>query len=287
MNYQRDQTMDVLFPHSKFSGSATELAERAVDCISNFGWSVDLDKTNERLVRYYVTEGVIDRPERQGREVSYTFRHLLQLLTARRMVDAGFALSVIGRHNMLSPTQALEDGLAQPIPTEAEILVNSFKSPDASRSFSPKFKAAQTPAPLSIPDVLHELKRMQADWMAEIGFVKKLRQDFEYLREEMEKHRNMSERAQKSFYEHIEIAARRGGEQHEYFMRQITDMIHKNQAEVSDIHRELRSILESRLQDIQTRQAILIDMVQAMQKDQLNSASPQANPSETNTGATE
>jgi hypothetical protein len=102
----------------------------------------------------------------------------------------------------------------------------------------------------------------------------------------MEKHRNMSERAQKSFYEHIEIAARRGGEQHEYFMRQITDMIHKNQAEVSSVHQELRSILESRLQDIQNRQAILIDMVQAMQKDQLNSASPQANPSETNTGAT-
>ena len=69
-------------------------------------------------------------------------------------------------------------------------------------------------------------------------------------------------------------------------MQQINDMIHKNQAEVSDIHRELRSILESRLQDIQTRQAILIDMVQAMQKDQLNSASPQAKPSETNTGAT-
>lgn len=279
--------MDVLFPHSKFSGSATELAERAVDCIKSFGWSADFDKTNERLVRYYVAERVIDRPERQGREVSYTFRHLLQLLTARRMIDEGFALSVIGRHNMLSPTQALEDGLTQPIPTEAEILVNSFKSPDAARTFSPKFKASQTPAPLSIPDVLHELKRMQSDWMAEIGFVKKLRHDFDRLREEMERHRLMSEKAQQSFYHHIEIAAKKGGEQHEYFMREITEMIHKNQAEVSVINHQLRSILEIRLEEIKYRQAILIDMVQAMQTGQINSSTAQVDPTETNTGATE
>ena len=58
--------MDVLYPHRKFSGNASELAEKAIECATNFGWTVDLDKTNERLVRYYVTEGVIDRPDRQG-----------------------------------------------------------------------------------------------------------------------------------------------------------------------------------------------------------------------------
>ena len=148
--------MDVLYPHRKFSGNASELAEKAIECATNFGWTVDLDKTNERLVRYYVTEGVIDRPDRQGRDASYNFRHLLQLLTARRMVEHGMSLNVIGRHNTLAPTQGLEEGLAGPIPTEAEILVNSFKSPDAARNFSPKFKAASAPAPLSLPDVLHE-----------------------------------------------------------------------------------------------------------------------------------
>jgi len=274
--------MDVLYPHRKFSGSAIELAERAVDCIVNFGWSADLDKTNERLVRYYVAEGVIDRPERQGREVSYTLRHLLQLLTARRMVESGLALSVIARHNMIAPTQALEDGLTEPIPTEAEILVNSFKSPDASRSFSPKFKASQAPAPLSIPDVLHELKRMQGDWMAEIGFVKKLRHDFELLREEMLMHRSMAEKAQQSFYQRFEKTAMTASEQHAYFMREITQMIEKSQYGVRELNQQLRHDLEARLDDIQRRQMHLIQMVESMRKDQLSQSSsptpPQAQP---------
>jgi DNA-binding transcriptional MerR regulator len=265
--------MDVLYPHRKFSGGAIELAERAVDCIVNFGWSADLDKTNERLVRYYVAEGVIDRPERQGREVSYTLRHLLQLLTARRLVEAGLALSVIARHNMIAPTQALEDGLTEPIPTEAEILVNSFKSPDASRSFSPKFKAAQAPAPLSIPDVLHELKRMQADWMAEIGFVKKLRQDFELLKQEMQMHRSMAENAQQNFYKRFEKTAVTASEQHDYFMRQITQMIEKSQYEVNQVNQQLREVLDQRLDEMQRSQKRLIELVEGMQKDPTSNSS--------------
>ena len=104
-------SMDVLYPHRKFSGNASELAEKAIECATNFGWTVDLDKTNERLVRYYVTEGVIDRPDRQGRDASYNFRHLLQLLTARRMVEHGMSLNVIGRHNTLAPPRVWKRAL--------------------------------------------------------------------------------------------------------------------------------------------------------------------------------
>lgn len=35
---------------------------------------------NERLVRHYISMGLIDKPEKAGRENRYTLRHLLQLL---------------------------------------------------------------------------------------------------------------------------------------------------------------------------------------------------------------
>jgi DNA-binding transcriptional MerR regulator len=276
--------MDVLYPHRKFSGNASELAEKAIECATNFGWTVDLDKTNERLVRYYVTEGVIDRPDRQGRDASYNFRHLLQLLTARRMVEHGMSLNVIGRHNTLAPTQGLEEGLTTSIPTEAEILVNSFKSPDASRNFSPKFKAASAPAPLSLPDVLHELKRMQNDWMAEIGFVKKLRDDFDRLKHEMLEHRKLAENAQSRFYAHFTEIAAKGAEQHERFMQTIIELIHKNGYEVNLINKKLGSAMEDRLEDIRKRQERLIDAVEMMQKNTYSLTSSQPTTTTDNTG---
>ena len=276
--------MDVLYPHRKFSGNASELAEKAIECATNFGWTVDLDKTNERLVRYYVTEGVIDRPDRQGRDASYNFRHLLQLLTARRMVEHGMSLNVIGRHNTLAPTQGLEEGLTTSIPTEAEILVNSFKSPDASRNFSPKFKTASAPAPLSLPDVLHELKRMQNDWMAEIGFVKKLRDDFDRLKHEMLEHRKLAENAQSRFYAHFTEIAAKGAAQHERFMQTIIELIHKNGYEVNLINKKLGSAMEDRLEDIRKRQERLIDAVEMMQKNTYSLTSSQPTTTTDNTG---
>jgi hypothetical protein len=40
------------------------------------------DEIKERTVRHYQAMGVIDRPEKQGREARYTKRHLLQMLAA-------------------------------------------------------------------------------------------------------------------------------------------------------------------------------------------------------------
>lgn len=41
---------------------------------------------NERLVRLYVQEGVVGAGERHGREVSFRFEQLLQLVTARHLI---------------------------------------------------------------------------------------------------------------------------------------------------------------------------------------------------------
>ena len=50
---------------------------------------------NPRLVRYYTTQGVLDRPLRQGREARYTYRHLLQLLIVRRLLAEGYSTTAI------------------------------------------------------------------------------------------------------------------------------------------------------------------------------------------------
>ena len=54
-----------------------------------------LAMVNPRLVRYYTTQGVLDRPLRQGREARYTYRHLLQLLIVRRLLSEGYSTAAI------------------------------------------------------------------------------------------------------------------------------------------------------------------------------------------------
>jgi hypothetical protein len=181
--------------YTDFSGSATDLATLAVACGKDFGLPVDPDKTNERLVRYYASEGVIDRPDRVGRDAAYGYRHLLQLLTARRMLQAGTALSVIGPHNSTATTKALEEGLAKPLPTAAELLVSSFLQSKADArpmaraapntavmASSVPSRPAKTPPPgPSIVDVLDEVRHIRGAWMAELSKLQNLQQSLGQL----------------------------------------------------------------------------------------------------------
>jgi DNA-binding transcriptional MerR regulator len=45
-----------------------------------------------RTVRYYIAEGLLDRPEGEKRGAHYLRRHLEQLLLIRRWTDAGISL---------------------------------------------------------------------------------------------------------------------------------------------------------------------------------------------------
>lgn len=55
------------------------------------------ETVNQRLLRHYTTQGLIDEPLKEGREARYLFRHLLQLLVVRRLLAEGFSASVVGR----------------------------------------------------------------------------------------------------------------------------------------------------------------------------------------------
>ncbi|MEY2976038.1 MAG: MerR family transcriptional regulator [Prochlorotrichaceae cyanobacterium] len=54
-----------------------------------------LEPVNPRLVRFYTSKGVLDKPEREGREARYTYRHLLQLLLTRRLLSECYSITSI------------------------------------------------------------------------------------------------------------------------------------------------------------------------------------------------
>lgn len=53
------------------------------------------EPVNSRLVRYYTTQGLLDKPLKRGREARYCYRHLLQLLAVRRLLAEGYSASSI------------------------------------------------------------------------------------------------------------------------------------------------------------------------------------------------
>jgi DNA-binding transcriptional MerR regulator len=180
--------------HHLFTCNAAELAELAIEQGRAYGLPVDPEKTNERLVRYYVAEGVVDRPERVGRDAAYGQRHLLQLLTARRMAQAGVSLADIAEHNRTALTRTLEEELDKPMPTPAELLVNSLmqRKKTGSRSSSrlgdrgddkrfgavppgppgPGGSSSYRPSP-ALPDVLDEVHRVRDQLLGAIDHLRR------------------------------------------------------------------------------------------------------------------
>ncbi|MGD1906947.1 MAG: MerR family transcriptional regulator [Leptolyngbyaceae cyanobacterium] len=66
------------------------------------------DGVNPRLVRSYTTQGVVDRPQRQGREARYHYRHLLQVLLVRRLLNEGYGTAAIQPITSAKATPELE-----------------------------------------------------------------------------------------------------------------------------------------------------------------------------------
>ena len=94
----------------------------------------DLDKINERLVRYYVAEGLVDRPKRIGRDAEYGYLHLLQFLAGRFLVEAGFPMQKVAPYLVSLAVAQLEALVMNKTkPNMAELLVASFASPQVGK----------------------------------------------------------------------------------------------------------------------------------------------------------
>lgn len=113
-----------------FRGNAVEMASVATQCAQYLQMPGDLDKINERLVRYYVTEGLVDRPKRIGRDAEYGYLHLLQFLAGRFLVDAGFPMQKVAPYlSSLESAQLEALVMNKTKPNMAELLVASFQNP--------------------------------------------------------------------------------------------------------------------------------------------------------------
>ena len=198
--------MIYFFQFQDFNGNAQELADAALECASHHNWLIDADKTNERLVRYYVTVQVLDKPNRVGRDASYQYRHLLQLLIARRMLDKGFNLATIAEHNQKASTSELAEKLiSRDLEiTDAQALIKKFKSSSSNDKNSSSSTGLGSKSvdwikrksltgvtgsgsvnslasnsstangirpPMAIQDVLEEVKRLKDECMHQISFI--------------------------------------------------------------------------------------------------------------------
>jgi DNA-binding transcriptional MerR regulator len=78
------------------------------------------DVPDRRLVRWYVTRGLVDRPATNGRNALYGRRHLLQLVAIKRLQAQGRSLAEIQAELAGAPDRAL-DQLARldPVPPAA------------------------------------------------------------------------------------------------------------------------------------------------------------------------
>jgi DNA-binding transcriptional MerR regulator len=66
------------------------------------------DQVNARLVRHYTTQGLLDKPLKQGREARYLYRHLLQLLLLRRLLAEGYSSGSLGPLVLSKTNQEIE-----------------------------------------------------------------------------------------------------------------------------------------------------------------------------------
>ena len=153
-----------------FQGSADDLIASAQEVAKILNLDQEATEGNERLVRHYVSVGVVDKPTREGRDALYGFRHLVQFVAARRLLTEGFSLAQIAKFTVAVPTDALTDYLEKPDrANEAELLVAAFRSESSSRNSPPP--ASRRPPPTKPPqsmatgmgmvDVVHEMREME------------------------------------------------------------------------------------------------------------------------------
>lgn len=153
-----------------FQGSADDLIVSAQEVAKILNLDQEATEGNERLVRHYVSVGVVDKPTREGRDALYGFRHLVQFVAARRLLTEGFSLAQIAKFTVAVPTDAITDYLEKPDPAnEAELLVAAFRSESSSRNSPPPASRRQPPPKppqsmatgMGMVDVVHEMREME------------------------------------------------------------------------------------------------------------------------------
>ena len=147
--------------YQDFRGNVVELSELAIRCSNFLSLPGDTDKINERTIRYYVTEGLVDRPTRIGRDAEYEYIHLLQFLASRYLVASGYPMAKVAPYIASRSMEDLAKFVSNPTkPNLAELLVASFAKERLStyptKDRSPRLQSS------SMQSAASRLSRMQS-----------------------------------------------------------------------------------------------------------------------------
>jgi len=117
-------------PPSELGPAASPQATYALEQLLAIAGEQLGEEISPRTVRLYATEGLIDRPGREGRRALYGQRHLLQLLLVRSLARRGLSLSAIAPL-VAADNDELEQRLAQLDDTSSDATPDSAIWPGA------------------------------------------------------------------------------------------------------------------------------------------------------------
>lgn len=114
--------------YERWEGTAAELADVAERVAAELGLDEADTRLNERLVRYYAQVGVLERPERKGKEAHFGFRQIAEMIAARVLLRDGWPLAKIAELMRTSDIAAVLGIIPQShARTRAEELVQRFQ----------------------------------------------------------------------------------------------------------------------------------------------------------------
>ncbi|WP_395090930.1 hypothetical protein [Armatimonas sp.] len=113
---------------SDWTGTAAQLADVLTDLLPHYALSQE-PTPSERLVRFYVTSGVLQRPQREGREALFGQRQAIEFLAARTLLEDGWPLAKVGEYLSMQTDEALVALLPQRATkkTKAQELIERFQ----------------------------------------------------------------------------------------------------------------------------------------------------------------
>ncbi len=92
-----------------WEGTASELAATLANIARELGHEDDGVSPSVRLVRHYVQQGMLRRPQKRGREAIFGFRQIVEFLVARYLAQDGWPLAKIGELNRSTKLPLLLD----------------------------------------------------------------------------------------------------------------------------------------------------------------------------------
>ncbi len=115
-----------------WEGTASEMVVSLSEITSASPWTGT--EPSVRLLRHYTQLGVLDRPERRGKEAYYSFRQLVQYLAARWLLQDGWMLAKIAEVTATRSTLELAALLPDPPQNPAQALIQRFKETSTASS---------------------------------------------------------------------------------------------------------------------------------------------------------